>query len=78
MKAIQRAIKAANTTQKGLADALGLKSQGQVSQWVKGVRPIPATHCVAIERITGGAVTRYELRPDVFGPAPTGELKKAG
>lgn len=25
----------------------------------------------AIERVTGGAVTREELRPDIFGPPPT-------
>lgn len=25
--------------------------------------------CVRIERATSGAVTRYDLRPDIFGPA---------
>ena len=38
----------------------------QVSQWANGVRPVPAHHCVAIERATGGAITRAELRPDDY------------
>lgn len=33
----------------------------------------PAHHCLAIEEATGGKVTRYQLRPDVFGPAPNGK-----
>ena len=69
MKPIQRAIKLVGTQQK-LADALGLKSQGQVTQWVTGRRPVPPKQCIPIELATGGKVTRYELRPDVFGPAP--------
>lgn len=35
-----------------------------VNQWVKGIRPISAEQCVAIERITSGAVTRKDLRPN--------------
>lgn len=34
-----------------------------VSQWASGVRRVPAHHCPAIERATGGAVTRRHLRP---------------
>jgi len=34
-----------------------------VNQWVSGHRPVPIIQCVAIERVTGGAVTRRELRP---------------
>ena len=30
----------------------------------------PAEYCLAIEAATSGAVTRYALRPDVFGRAP--------
>ena len=37
-----------------------------VSQWVMGKRPIPPQHCLAIERATGGKVTRANLRPDDF------------
>ena len=35
-----------------------------VSSWVSGARPVPVYRCAAIERATGGAVTRKELRPD--------------
>lgn len=82
MKPIQRAIKIVGTQQK-LADALGLKSQGQVTQWVTGRRPVPPKQCIPIELATGGRVTRYELRPDVFGgppaaPAAGPEVRQAG
>ena len=30
----------------------------------KGMRPVPVRHCVAIERATGGQVTRKDLRPN--------------
>lgn len=41
-----------------------------LSQWKTGVRRVPAEHCRAIEQATNGAVTRYDLRPDVFGASP--------
>lgn len=42
--------------------------QSHVWKWMnKTKRGLPAEHCRAIEEITGGAVTRYQLRPDVFG-----------
>lgn len=46
-----------------LAQRLGV-TQGAISQWLKGTRPIPINRCVEIERITGGLVTRQELRTD--------------
>lgn len=42
-----------------------LTQQG-VSKWLE----VPPEHCRAIEEITHGEVTRYDLRPDVFGEAP--------
>lgn len=33
-----------------------------VRQWAAG-RPVPVQHCAALERATGGAVTRRGLRP---------------
>jgi len=36
-----------------------------VSEWRK--RGVPPTRCREIEAIVQGKVTRYELRPDVFG-----------
>lgn len=42
--------------------------QSHVWKWInKTKQGLPAEHCRAIEDITNGAVTRYELRPDVFG-----------
>lgn len=34
-------------------------------------RGVPAERCLAIEEVTKGTVSRYDLRPDVFGPAPS-------
>jgi len=45
-----------------LARALG-RSSSEVSQWASGHRPIPIACCPAIERATGGQVTRRDLRP---------------
>lgn len=48
-----------------LKAALGVKNDAQIRQWQHGYadrRPEPAT-CVAIERATGGKVTRADLRP---------------
>lgn len=52
-----------------LARALDV-TPGMVWQWKEGMRKVPADRVLAIETATGGQVTRYELRPDVFGPAP--------
>jgi DNA-binding transcriptional regulator YdaS (Cro superfamily) len=43
-------------------------SQAHVWNWLNSdtMQP-PAEHCRAIEDITNGEVTRYQLRPDVFG-----------
>lgn len=35
-----------------------------VSRWASKQRPVPEKFAVAVERATGGAVTRKELRPD--------------
>lgn len=48
-------------------------SQANIWAWLnvsKSPMP-PAEHCRAIEEITAGAVTRYDLRPDVFGTNPS-------
>lgn len=36
-----------------------------ISLWARGVRSVPAERCIEIEKITSGAVTCEELRPDV-------------
>ncbi|WP_088100297.1 Cro/CI family transcriptional regulator [Xanthomonas retroflexus] len=65
---IDRAIRAAGTQQR-LAEILGIRS-ASISEWkVRGA--VPAYRCIAIELATG--VSRHELRPDVFGPAPAND-----
>lgn len=66
-EAIAKAISIVGS-QKALADALGCR-QPFVNKMLKTGR-VPAERCLPIERITNGAVTRYELRPDVFGESP--------
>lgn len=51
-------------SQKALADALGV-TRAAVWQWKEEGRQVPAEHCIAIEKATGGAVKCEELRPDV-------------
>lgn len=50
--------------------------QQHVWRWVRAGR-VPAEYALAIETATGGKVTRYELRPDVFGPAPDAPDQRA-
>lgn len=54
--------------QLALAHALKIKGTNPrmtVQHWKK--RGVPAERAVEIERVTKGAVTRQELRPDLFG-----------
>ncbi|OEZ90701.1 transcriptional regulator [Duganella phyllosphaerae] len=55
----------AHGNQVALAAAVG-SHQPTVRQWAMGERPIPVVHGAAIERATGGAVTRQELFPDTW------------
>lgn len=41
-------------------------SSGAVYQW----KQVPAERVLDVERVTG--ITRYELRPDIYGDAPAG------
>lgn len=47
-------------------------AQGHVWNWLNTTKtPMPpAEHCRAIEEATAGQVTRYDLRPDVYGTDP--------
>lgn len=45
-------------------------TQGLVSQWESGAVKVPAGRCRAIEEITRALVTRFDLRPDLFGATP--------
>lgn len=60
-------LKTKNLTQAEFANAVG-KSQGMVSHWIKGRYPVEAEDAKTIETVTNGAVTRHDLRPDLFDP----------
>jgi DNA-binding transcriptional regulator YdaS (Cro superfamily) len=67
LSSLQRAIEAAGSQNK-LAETLGLSFQ-HIQQWRKAGR-VPAERVLSVEAAVNGAVTRYQLRPDVFGKAP--------
>lgn len=46
-----------------------------VWQWINNERPISAIKAREIEEATSGAITRYMLRPDVFGSEPERKRK---
>ncbi len=53
----------------GLARAVGVTPQA-INDWKRRGR-VPAERVVAVEAATGGLVTRFQLRPDLYGrPAP--------
>lgn len=51
--------------QAAVAAACGFSDRRHVWPWFNTARRVPAEHCPAIERATGGAVRCEELRPDV-------------
>jgi DNA-binding transcriptional regulator YdaS (Cro superfamily) len=63
--------------QSSLARAIKV-TQGMVWQWCANIRPVAPGRCIDIERATDGAVTRFDLRPDVFGEAPDVDQREAG
>lgn len=64
--ALDRAI-ALVGSQSRLANVIGTKQQN-ISLWRKNGGTAPAEYVLKIERATG--VSRYDLRPDVYGTAP--------
>lgn len=73
MDAITRAVEAIGG-QIPLAKRLGV-NPSLISQWVTGRLNVAAHHVLIIEAATG--VSRHDLRPDVFGPAPAAETQLA-
>jgi DNA-binding transcriptional regulator YdaS (Cro superfamily) len=64
MTALQKAIEAAGG-QTALAKSIGVVQQ-LVWNWLnRSEGRVPAEHCIAIERATGGAVRCEDLRPDI-------------
>ncbi len=64
---LQRAVQVAGS-QSALARLIGVR-QGTLWKWLVTGR-VPAEYAVPIEFAAGRLVTRYELRPDIFGSAP--------
>lgn len=73
IEALDRAV-AVLKTQEALAIALGVRSPS-ISGWRRAGR-VPIERCLGIEAATNGAVTRHDLRPDIFGPAPSIEAHR--
>lgn len=48
--------------------ALSGNSHASVSRWANGVMLPSFKAALKIEEITGGKVSRHDLRPDVYGP----------
>ena len=70
---MQNPIKAAIEhlgNQKALADALSV-SPSFISQCLSGHRKMPVEHCKRIESLTNGAVTKAQIRPDIYEETPT-------
>lgn len=63
---LQKAIDAVGS-QAALASKIG-KTQQTISHWLKTGR-VPAEMVLPVETASG--VSRHELRPDIFGDAPT-------
>lgn len=70
MDALTKAIEHAGGVAK-LASLIGA-APNVVGNWKLRGR-VPVERCMAVEAATSGAVTRHDLRPDVFGPAPEAE-----
>lgn len=64
---LQKAV--ANFGSYRLARMIGIKHP-TIHSWLRAGR-VPAERVLAVEEATG--ISRYELRPDVFGPAPPDE-----
>jgi DNA-binding transcriptional regulator YdaS (Cro superfamily) len=53
--------------QVALAQKIGV-SQPAVHNWLKGITPVGPRFVIPIEAATGGQVSRYDLRPDIYPP----------
>ena len=47
----------------GFAKAINI-APSAVTNWATGKKPVPIIRCVQIEEVTGGMVTRQQLRPE--------------
>ena len=68
MSALQKTIEIVGG-RVALAKAINVTPQA-IYQWLHGKTQMDPVHARSIELATKGNVTRYDLRPDVFGPPP--------
>lgn len=64
--ALARAVRAVGS-QSGFGRLIG-KRQSTIFEWLKEDKHLPGEHVLKVEAETG--ISRHELNPDVFGPAP--------
>lgn len=66
-QALDQAIRSAGS-QSELARRIGVNQQN-ISHWLnKANGTVPAEQVIPIETATDGAVTRHQLRPDIYPP----------
>lgn len=79
--ALEAALAAAGLTQVELAERVSaisqqpLTPQGVHNWFARGV--VPPSRCIPVEQALESLVTRFDLRPDVFGEPPTAPLDEA-
>ena len=71
--ALRQAIRHHLRSQVAVARAVGVSPQA-VSEILRRGKRVPAEWCLAIETATAGAVTRHDLRPDLY---PASESEKS-
>lgn len=67
MRALHEAVWICGGTKASLAKKMGVSAMS-VSGWF--ARRVPAARAVQIEELTGGQVTRHDLRPDLYERTP--------
>ena len=55
----------------GLVPEKPIKQQ-HVDYWIRVMKKLPSEHARAAERVAEGRFTRYDFRPDIFGPPDPG------
>lgn len=73
MNAIRSYRDRCGLSQTEFARLIGVR-QTAVSNYEKGVRQPEHQVARRIESATNGAVTVHDLRPDIFGPPPVGDV----
>ena len=63
--ALRSVIREHLKSQVAVARAVGVSPQA-VSEILRRGKRVPAEWCLALEQATGGAVTRHDLRPDLY------------